>query len=94
MRRPLILGVVSILVALLPFIVPLIDGPIANLNHCVLNEGGVNTCVMMDIDFGETLYVMVMSFWFFYISAPIGAVGFLISVFWFLAILVTKWWHR
>jgi hypothetical protein len=85
---PLIVGGISILIAVLPLIPTLVAGMIAKANHCVLHEGSPNPCVLLGIDIGSLLYVMGISFWLFFLTAPAGAIGLLVSLVWLAFALV------
>jgi hypothetical protein len=80
--------VVTALIAIaagFPLLSALAAGSIANLHGCVLNEGGVNPCVIAGIDFGKALYSLGVLGWLAIATLPLG-MGAL--VLWFLAFAV------
>lgn len=82
-----VLLVVIILFAFAPLISVLISSWIASANDCVLNEGGVNPCVIGGIDYGETLTTMFVAGWFMFFTFPAGVAALLL---WFI-VLIFGW---
>ena len=94
LKTPLIVGGLSILVAIFPAIPTLVAALIANANNCTLHEGFSNPCVVLGVDIGQILYPMGVSFWLVILSAPLGALGLVVSVVWFVIALIKKEEHR
>lgn len=88
LKKPLILLVLSVIFGLLPLVSVLIAAAISSANNCVLHEGGVNPCIVLGVDMGETLYQLGVMGWYMFISIPFGSIGVLISLFWISIILL------
>ncbi|MBI3775942.1 MAG: hypothetical protein HY273_10395 [Gammaproteobacteria bacterium] len=87
-QTPLIVGGVSILMALLPILPTLIAAYIAKTNQCVLHEGFANPCVVLGVDIGSTLYTMGVSAWMLILTVPAGAFSLLVSIIWLFVALI------
>jgi hypothetical protein len=71
----------AVLLAAMPFISVLVAGAIATAAGCELNEGGVQTCLILGFDAGPTLYMIGVAFWLFiftWLYLPI-AVGLVVA---------------
>ena len=80
-----------ILFAFAPLISVLLSSWIASANDCVLNEGGVNPCIIGGVDYGATLTTMFVAGWFMFFTFPAGVAALLL----WLAVLVVGWaWRR
>ena len=74
MKNPIKLStkliIASILVGILPLISASMASAIATLNHCELNEGSANACVILSVDLGDVLYAMFAAGWYLFLSIP------------------------
>ena len=83
--------ILIVLFAAAPIISVVISSWIAQANGCVLNEGGVNPCVINGTDWGETLTTMFVFGWLTFLTAPLGAIALLI---WLIALVLHVVAHR
>ncbi len=60
---------------------------------CSLNEGFVNPCVVLGVDFGELLYPMGLMFWFAIFTVPLAALALLVWLV-VLVVLLIRRRHR
>lgn len=74
LRTYAIVGLGVVAVAVLPIISVLTAGQVANANGCVLNESGVNPCLIGGADWGGVLAFMGVAGWFAFFTIPLGAV--------------------
>ena len=65
---------------------PIIAELIAKTMGCALNEGSSNECIVLGIDIGDVLYSMFVMFWLSLISIPIGVIGILSSIIFFVIV--------
>ena len=70
-----------------PLLIALGAGAFASLNGCILHEGFSNPCVVLGIDFGETLYSMGVMGWMSIIGLPLALLFFVI----YLIAVVVIW---
>lgn len=78
-----------LLFAMAPLISVIISTSIAENAGCTINEGGANTCMIMGVDVGRTLYAMFVSGWLSFVTLPAG-LGLL--VIWLVVALIM--WRR
>ena len=57
-------------VGVLPVLIAMLAGAIANLAKCELNEGSVSPCMIAGKDMGKLLYAMGVSGWFVFMTMP------------------------
>lgn len=57
-----------------PLLVSLLARAFANINGCALHEGFANPCVVIGLDWGETLYAMGTLGWLTLASLPVAFV--------------------
>jgi hypothetical protein len=62
--NPLVVYGLIVLIGLLPLLVELLSGFIADCAKCALNEGSTNPCLVAERDIGPLLYGMFVSGWF------------------------------
>ena len=70
-----------------PLLLALTAGAFASINGCTLHEGFVNPCVVMGIDFGETLYAMGVMGSITLASLPVAFVMLVI----YLGVVLVLW---
>lgn len=68
--RPWLVYLVIVFVGLLPLLMAMLAGAVANWAKCELNEGSVGPCVIAGKDVGKLLYTMFVSGWFGLITLP------------------------
>lgn len=90
LNTPLLVGGLSILVAIFPAIPTLVAVLIAKANNCTLHEGFRNPCLVLGVDIGQLLYPMGVSMWLVILSVPVGLLGLLVSVVWFVIAFFKK----
>lgn len=78
------LGII-VLVGIVPLLLTLGAGMVAEANGCTLHEGYVNPCVIWGEDRGETLYSLGMMFWYSFYTVPLAAFAFFV---WLLILIV------
>lgn len=81
---------VVLLVLLAPVASPLLAVAIASARGCRLNEGSVNSCVILGVDWGEALYTMFVLGWLALATLPFAA---LVALGW-LALELTRLYLR
>ena len=86
LKKPVTVGVCSIVLGISPLALAFLASSFASLNNCQLHEGFANPCHVLGIDIGGFLYSLFVLGWFTLLSIPLGAVGLLISVVWFLVV--------
>ena len=67
-----------VLFALAPMISVIVAGLIAESNGCALNEGSINTCMVLGSDMGSTLYTLFVLGWLALATLPLGGAAFLV----------------
>jgi len=78
LRRMLIaLGIIILLTAG-PLISAVLATYIAEANGCVLNEGGVNPCIIGGVDWGYALYAMFVFGWVAIVTFQLGVAALLV----------------
>ena len=70
-----------------PLVLALLASGFANIGGCTLHEGFANPCIVIGLDWGETLYAMGSLGWLTLVSLP---VAFVILVF-YLGALLVRW---
>jgi hypothetical protein len=65
-------SILIVLAASFPLLAAMAAGTFASLNGCVLNEGGVNPCVLGGVDFGNALYSLGVLGWLAIATVPLG----------------------
>ena len=68
--RPWLVYLVIAFVGVLPILIAMLAGVIANLAKCELNEGNVSPCIIAGKDVGNLLYAMGVSGWFVFMTMP------------------------
>ncbi len=64
-----------LLIGILPVLSMLTASGIAATMGCMLDEGGSHACIIFGADWGDTLNVMFVSAWFFFLTFPLAIVG-------------------
>ncbi len=91
LRAYAITALALVVVAALPIISVLIAGLIAGANGCVLNESGVNRCLIGGADWGEFLAGMGVAGWFAFFTLPLGALAlFVLLIVLFIHFLLSR----
>jgi hypothetical protein len=68
--RPWLVYLAIAFLGVLPLLIALLAGAIANLAKCELDEGSVHPCVIAGRDVGKLLYAMGVSGWFTFMTMP------------------------
>jgi hypothetical protein len=68
--RPWLVYLVIVFLGVLPLLIAMLAGVIANLAKCELNEGSINPCVIAGRDVGKLLYAMGVGGWFTFMTMP------------------------
>ena len=63
----------AVVIGLIPIFSVLAATLIAGIAGCDLNEGSINTCMVLGADIGGTLYTMFVMGWLGLISLPLAA---------------------
>ena len=82
LRPPIVAALASLLFAVAPFISVAIASAIAVWADCTLNEADVHRCVVCGVDIGHLLGFMYVMGWSFFLTVPIGAALFVVSILW------------
>jgi len=61
--------------AILPILIAISAGAIAESHDCTANEAGSYPCVIGGIDYGGLIYFFIVFGWFFLISFPLAFIG-------------------
>lgn len=72
----------SLSIAVLPFVPVVISKFVAFILGCQVHEGFSNTCQIGTYDIGGMLNAMFTMFWYGLVAIPIGTVGALIAIVW------------
>ena len=72
MRRYRIALVAIVIFAFCPIVPMAFAVTLASVNGCKLHEGFTNPCVIAGSDWGSALYQMGISFWYLFITVPLG----------------------
>lgn len=81
-----ILFVVIVLVGIAPVLLAFSASLIADAAGCVLNEGGINPCLIGGVDVGDTLAVLFMTHWLALMTLPVAGLALVV---WLVALVVT-----
>ena len=85
-KRLMIWALAAILLfGALPILTLLIAVLFASAFGCDLNEGMVNPCVVLGVDFGGLLYPMAVGGWFAMFTIPLAALALIV---WLIALVV------
>ena len=84
LRPPIVAALASLLFAIAPFISVAIASAIAAWAGCTLNEADVHRCVVCGVDIGHSLGFMYVMGWAFFLTVPIGAALFVVSILWLI----------
>ncbi|MGH8669493.1 MAG: hypothetical protein ACREUH_09685 [Burkholderiales bacterium] len=84
---------ISIIAAVFPVVPAALAAWVAKANKCALHEGFINPCVMFGVDIGGLLYAMGVSMWLLFLSVPVGALGLLAGIVWFIIACFRKEQH-
>lgn len=68
--KPWLIYLVIAFIGLLPILLAMLAGAIADWAKCELNEANVGPCVIAGRDVGNVLYTMFVCGWFSLITAP------------------------
>lgn len=72
--RPWLVYLVIAFFGLLPLLMAMLAGAVANCAKCQLSEADVGPCVIAGKDVGKVLYTMFVSGWFSLITLPAAVV--------------------
>ena len=78
-----------LLFATAPLISVILSTSIAESAGCNIHEGNANTCLILGVDVGRTLYAMFLAGWLSFVTLPVG-LGLL--VLWLVVALIM--WRR
>ena len=70
-----------------PLLVSLLASAFANINGCDLHEGFPNPCIVLGLDWGETLYAMWTLGWLTLASLPVAIVILVV----YLGAMLVRW---
>lgn len=73
--------------SVLPLISGISAGFIADANGCILNEGSPNPCVILGMDWGDTLYAMGVFTWLMFFTFPAAV---LLVIVWLLVLIIHR----
>lgn len=73
-----------VLFAAAPLIGAVIASWLAEANGCLLNEGSVNPCMILGMDWGGTLYTLFVLGWFMLATLPLGGGALIVFVIVFI----------
>ncbi|MCA2012806.1 hypothetical protein [Pararhodobacter sp. CCB-MM2] len=90
MPRLWILALLMIALGLLPVLGVVLSSGIAEVAGCALNEGGVQPCVILGLDWGPVLAFLFVGGWFFFLTAPVALGGMLLGIGLALAALIRR----
>jgi hypothetical protein len=76
-----------LLFALAPVIGVVLSSWLADANGCTLHEGGINSCVILGVDWGELFYTLFVLGWFMLATLPLGAGAVIVLV----VVLIIHW---
>ena len=76
---------------LLPLLSMITAAMLAGMNGCPLNEGNPHPCLILGLDWGETLYSMSVAGWLMLFTLPAGMLLFIV---WLVALVVNLWRRR
>jgi hypothetical protein len=76
--KPWLVYLVIAFLGVLPMLIAMLAGVIANLAKCELNEGSVNPCVIAGRDVGKMLYAMGVGGWLTLMTMPAALLAALI----------------
>jgi len=85
--RPWLVYLVIAFLGVLPLLIALLAGAIANLAKCELDEGSVHPCVIAGKDVGNLLYTMGVGGWFTLMTLP---AAFFLALIYSVYLLVSK----
>jgi len=85
--RPWLVYLVIAFLGVLPLLIALLAGAIANLAKCELDEGSVHPCVIAGKDVGNLLYAMGVGGWFTLMTLP---AAFFLALIYSVYLLVSK----
>ncbi|WPC73026.1 hypothetical protein [Vibrio porteresiae] len=94
MRLPIIAVACSLFFSVVPLLSVMVAGAIANIKHCLLDEGGANPCIIFGIDVGDILYSMLVFGWLMLVSLPLGSVLTIVSVAWLIFVAIQNYYYR
>jgi hypothetical protein len=94
LKRLMIFALALILLfAALPLLLTLLAVLFTSAFDCSLNEGFVNPCVVLGLDFGGLLYSMGLAAWFVMFTVPLAGLALLVWLV-VLAVLLLRRRHR
>lgn len=78
------LAILSAVIGVLPLLIALLGGFIADRLGCEMNEGSVQPCLLWGRDISHHLYGMFMCGWFAMLTLPLGFAGVVAAGIWAL----------
>lgn len=76
--KPWLVYLVIGFLGLIPLLMAMLAGAVANCGKCQLSEAGVGPCMIAGKDVGKMLYAMFVSGWFSLITLPAALLATLI----------------
>jgi hypothetical protein len=89
-RRMICALAIILLFGAFPLLSTLLAVLFASAFGCALNEGFVNPCVVLGLDFGGLLYPMGLAAWFVMLTVPLAGLALLV----WLVVLVVLLFNR
>lgn len=81
----------SLIFAVLPLIGMLAAGGLAGIGGCELNEGDVNSCILLGLDIGGPLYFLFVAGWFVFFTMPAGVLAAIVSLVVYIVTKILIW---
>ncbi len=92
-RRMICALAIKVLFGAFPLLSTLLAVLFASAFGCALNEGFVNPCVVLGLDFGGLLYPMGLAAWFAIFTVPLAGLALVVWLV-VLVVLLYKCRHR
>lgn len=90
LKKPLFGLVLSAIIAVSPIILVLVVDLIANFYGCTVNNGSVQTCIVLGLDISVILNDLLLSGWYLFITFPLGGLLFFGSLIWLTHIYLNR----
>lgn len=82
---------VIVILMVIPFLSPIIASSLAEAHGCRLHEGFPTPCIILGMDWGDTLYAMGVLGWLMLASLPFGVVA--IALWFVIREIHKRIWH-
>lgn len=66
-------------------------GGLAGIGGCELNEGGVNSCILLGLDIGGLLAFLFVAGWLFFFTMPAGVLAAVVSLIVYIVTKILIW---